>query len=161
MNNRKNALKRLREWLALERNIIIMVFAVLIITLGEQMWSKFVPKYLEALGASTVIIGLYGSMKLLLGALYQYPGGVLSDKLGAKKALTIFSLIAITGFLLYLISWSWEIFLIGTLLVMVWDSMSQPALFSLIGEVLKKRKRAMDACDYKICRETEQRFGRC
>ncbi|RLF07672.1 MAG: hypothetical protein DRJ64_02525 [Thermoprotei archaeon] len=136
-------LKRITDWLALERNIIIMVLAVLVITLGEQMWQKFVPKYLEALGASTLIIGLYGSIKLMLGAFYQYPGGVISDKLGARKALTLFSIMATAGYILYLISWNWEIFLLGTFLVMVWDSMSQPALFSLIGEVLKKRQRAM------------------
>jgi len=136
-------LKKITDWLALERNIVTMVLAVLIITLGEQMWSRFVPKYLEALGATTLIIGLYGSLKLLLGAFYQYPGGVLSDKLGAKKALTLFSIIAIAGYLLYFISWSWEVFLLGTFLVMIWDSMSQPALFSLIGEVLKKKQRAM------------------
>lgn len=142
-NNLALKVRKLVDWLALERNIVTMVLAVLIITLGEQMWSRFVPKYLEALGASTLIIGLYGSIKLLLGAFYQYPGGVISDRLGAKNALTLFSIIAIAGYILYLISWNWEIFLLGTFLVMIWSSMSQPALFSLIGEVLKKKQRAM------------------
>jgi len=89
------------------------------------------------------VIGLYGSMKRIVRALYQYPGGWASDKLGPKRALIIFTSIAIIGYLIHLFTSNWVLFLIGTLFVLVWDSMSQLAIFSLIGETLKSSRRAI------------------
>ena len=136
-------LARVRDWLGLERDIIVMILAILILTLGEQLWVKYVPKYLEYLGASIMIIGLYGSIKRIIKTLYQYPGGWLSDKLGPQRALIAFTLVAISGYFIYLFANNWEVFILGTLLVLVWDSMSQPAVFSLIGETLKRSRRAI------------------
>jgi len=132
-----------RDFLALEHNIVVLLGALLIIGMGEELWVRFMPKYLEALGASAVAIGAYGSFKRVVDALYQYPGGWLADRLGRKRALTLFNLIAATGYVLYLIAPRWEIVVIGTLLVMAWSSMSQPAIFALIGDVLGRSKRAM------------------
>ncbi len=71
--------------------MIVMILAILILTLGEQLWAKYVPRYLEYLGASVLIIGLYGSIKRVVTALYQYPGGWVSDKPSPKRALIAFT----------------------------------------------------------------------
>ena len=78
-----------------------------------------------------------------MNAFYHYPGGAESDWLGLKRALVLFNVIASVGYLIYLLSPSWSLFLAGTLLVMVWSSMSQPAIFALIGDTLKRSQRAM------------------
>ncbi|MHA1506548.1 MAG: MFS transporter [Candidatus Asgardarchaeia archaeon] len=130
-------------WLSLERDILVMIVAILILTMGNQLWSRFVPVYLEYLGASALVIGAYGSLKSVLNSIYQYPGGVISDKLGSKRALMLFTFLSILGYLVYLASNDWMTFLFGTLFVLIWDNMSQPAVFSLIGEELKKSKRIM------------------
>jgi len=52
----------------------------------------YVPKYIEYLGASAIIIGLYGSINQLVSAFYQYPGGTISDRIGSKNALVLFCL---------------------------------------------------------------------
>ena len=136
-------LQRIKDWLGLERDVMVMILTVLVITLSKQLWTRYVPKYLEYLGASIWVIGLYGSMKRVVRALYQYPGGWASDKLGPKRALIIFTSIAIIGYLIHLFTSNWVLFLIGTLFVLVWDSMSQLAIFSLIGETLKSSRRAI------------------
>jgi len=59
-----SALRRLADWLALERNVAVMALAILVITMGEEMWAKFVPKHLRMLGAEAAVVGLYGSLKL-------------------------------------------------------------------------------------------------
>ena len=132
-----------REFFALEHNILVLLGALLVIGMGEQLWTRFMPKYLEALGASAVAIGAYGSFKRIVDTLYQYPGGWLADKLGRKRALTLFNIIAATGYLLYILTSRWELVVAGTLLVMAWSSMSQPAIFALIGDTLSRSKRAM------------------
>ena len=42
-------------YLSLERNVSIASAAVFIIALGEELWKKFLPKYLEALGATAIL----------------------------------------------------------------------------------------------------------
>jgi len=135
--------KSIKEFLALEHNILVLLGALLVIGMGEELWVRFMPKYLEVLGASAVAIGAYGSFKRIVDALYQYPGGWLADKLGRKRALTLFNIIAATGYLVYLLTSRWELVIAGALLVMAWSSMSQPAIFALIGDTLGRSKRAM------------------
>ena len=135
--------KSVRDFLALEHNILVLLGALLVIGMGEELWARFMPKYLEALGAGAVAIGAYGSFKKIVDALYQYPGGWLADKLGRKRALTLFNIIAASGYLVYLLTRRWEWVVAGTLLVMAWSSMSQPAIFALIGDTLGRGKRAM------------------
>jgi hypothetical protein len=43
---------KLIDYLSLERNVSLASAAVFILGLGEELWKKFLPKYLEALGAS-------------------------------------------------------------------------------------------------------------
>lgn len=133
----------IREFLALEHNIVVLLGALLVIGMGEELWIRFMPKYLEALGASAIAIGAYGSFTKVVDTLYQYPGGWLADKLGRKRALILFNLIAAAGYLVYLLTSRWEVVVGGTLLVLAWSSMSQPAIFALIGDTLRKSKRAM------------------
>ena len=135
--------KSIRDFLALEHNILVLLGALLVIGMGEGLWARFMPKYLEALGAGVIAIGAYGSFKKIVDALYQYPGGSLADKLGRKRALTLFNIIAASGYLVYLFTSRWEWVIAGTLLVMAWSSMSQPAIFALIGDTLGRSKRAM------------------
>jgi hypothetical protein len=49
------------NYLSLERNVSIASAAVFILGLGEELWKKFLPKYLEALGATMPVTGLFGT----------------------------------------------------------------------------------------------------
>src|SRR3972149_903526 len=73
---------RLRTWLGLEPNILVLLGTILILGMGEELWIRFVPKYLELLGAGAWGIAAYGTLKDLLDAVYQYPGGWIADRLG-------------------------------------------------------------------------------
>lgn len=136
-------MNRLRQALGLERNIVVLLGALVLLGLGEELWAIFVPKYLEALGAGVFVWTGYRSLKDLLDAVYQYPGGVLADRLGRRRALVLFNLLAVIGYLLYLISRHWLPFMIGTLFVAAWSSMSLPATFAVIGDSLAERQRAI------------------
>ncbi|MBI3952140.1 MAG: MFS transporter [Acidobacteria bacterium] len=136
-------LSRWRNWLGLERNIVVMLVAILILGMGEELWMRFVPKYLELLGASAWSIAVYGTLKDLLDAIYQYPGGWLADRLGRRAALVLFTVLAIVGYVLYLLSPHWEWILIGTFFVMAWSSLTLPAIFAIIGDNLPQTHRAI------------------
>src|SRR5213083_3714848 len=89
-NRSRNWREKVANYLSLERNVSIASAAVLLLGLGEELWKKFLPKYLEALGASTPIIGLFGTAEDFFDAVYQYPGGWIADHLGRQRAFMIF-----------------------------------------------------------------------
>lgn len=131
------------HYLALERNVAIASAAVFLIGFGEELWKKFIPKYLEALGATTPIIGLFGTAEDLFDAVYQYPGGFIADRLGRRRAFVIFITLASLGYVVYLLSPSWPFLFVALALVMAWQSMASPAIFAVIGDSLPREQRAM------------------
>jgi len=134
---------RIKTWLGLEPNIMVMLVTFLILGMGEELWTRFIPKYLEFLGASVWVIALYGTLKDLIDAVYQYPGGWLADRLGRRSALVLFTVLAIIGYTVYLFSTSWEWMLFGTIFVMAWSSLTLPAVFAIIGDNLPQTHRAI------------------
>lgn len=135
-------LGRVRSWLGLERNIVAMLLTFLVLGMGEELWVRFVPKYLELLGAGVAGVALYGTLRDLLDAVYPYPGGWLADRLGRRTALILFALLAAAGYGLYLFAPSWPWVLAGTVLVMAWSSLTLPAIFAVIGDSLPPARRA-------------------
>ncbi len=134
---------KLVEYLSLERNVSLASAAVFILGLGEELWKKFLPKYLEALGAGTSAIGLFGTAQDFFDAVYQYPGGWIADRFGRRRAFLIFVALASAGYLVYLLSPSWPFVFVGLALVMAWQSMGSPAIFAIIGDALPRERRAM------------------
>ncbi len=110
---------------------------------GEELWKRFVPKYLETLGAPIAAVGLYGTTRDLLDGLYQYPGGWITDHYGRRRALLLFIGLASVGYLIYLFAPSWPYIIIGLFFVMAWSSMANPTLFAVIGDALPKQRRAL------------------
>jgi MFS family permease len=131
------------NYLSLERNVSIASAAVFILGLGEELWKKFLPKYLEALGATMPVIGLFGTAQDFFDAVYQYPGGWIADRVGRRRALLMFVALASAGYIVYLLSPSWPFVFLGLALVMAWQSMASPAIFAIIGDALPRERRAM------------------
>src|SRR5258705_9442219 len=143
MNQTLSLRARLTDYLSLERNVCMASAAVFLLGLGEELWKKFLPKYLEALGASTPIIGLFGTAEDFFDALYQYPGGWIADRLGRRRAFLIFVALASAGYLVYYFAFSWPLVFLGLALAMAWQSMASPAIFAVIGDSLPPARRAM------------------
>jgi len=70
------------DFLGLRRNVVVLSLAIFCVGLGEELWARSLPKYLEALGASVLAIGAFGTLQDLLEGLYPYPGGMLADQCG-------------------------------------------------------------------------------
>jgi len=134
---------RLREFFSLERNVTAASSAVFLLGFGEELWKKFLPKYLEALGASTPVIGLFGTAEDFFDAIYQYPGGWIADRFGRRRAFFCFIGLACVGYLFYLFGPTWPFAFAGLAFAMAWQSMASPAIFAVIGDSLPTEKRAM------------------
>jgi MFS family permease len=138
-----NFWRRTAEFFGLKRNLVVLLVAIFVIGLGEELWMRFVPKYLQALGASIFVIGIFDGLRTLLGAIYAYPGGVLVDRWGHRRAFLAFNLFSIAGYSLVLLIPHWGAVIAGMFLFLSWTCFSLPATFSLIGATLGPDRHAM------------------
>ena len=133
----------LRDALGLERNLVAVSTAMFLLALGEQLWRRFLPKYLEALGAPIPAIGLFGTCENVVDGLYQYPGGWIADRYGRRRALLLFVALATVGYVIYWAAPSWPFVFAGLVLAMAWSSMASPTLFAVVGDALPPARRAV------------------
>ena len=79
--------ERARAFFGLTPEILAVSSAMLLMNLGENLWRRFLPKYLQSLGAPMAAIGLFGTAEDFLDGVYQYPGGWIADRYGRRAAL--------------------------------------------------------------------------
>src|SRR5215831_16868245 len=138
-----NYFKRFADFFGLKRNLVILLIAIFVIGAGEELWMRFVPKYLQALGATVIVIGLYDALRTLLGAIYAYPGGLLADRWGHRNAFIIFNVVSIIGYALVLVIPNWGGVIAGMFFFLSWSCFSLPATFSLVGTALEASRHSM------------------
>lgn len=127
----------------LHRNVSVLAVSLFGLALGEELWQAYMPAYLTALGASGVVVGLFGSLKDLLDSLYQYPGGWLADRVGRRRALLTFTIIAIAGYATYAVAPGWPVVFAGLVGVMAWKAGAFPTTFAIIGDSLPREQRGV------------------
>ena len=135
--------KQFADFFALKRNLVIILVAIFVIGTGEELWMRFVPKYLQTLGASVFVIGLYDALRTLISAIYAYPGGLLADRWGHRRAFITFNLVSIAGYALVLLIPHWGAVIAGMFLFLSWTCFSLPATFSLVGASVAANRYSM------------------
>ena len=136
-----------------------MLAMVVLVGLGEKMAERFLPIYLMALGGGAVSVGLLSGLDNLLSALYSFPGGYLADRLGVKRALLVFNLMAMTGFVVVILIPSWPAVIGGAVLFLSWTAISLPATMSLVARVLPPEKRTMGVSMHSLVRRLPMALG--
>ncbi len=131
------------EFLALRRNTSLLLGALVLALTGERLWLGFAPKYLETLGAGVFIIGLFDALQTLLGAVYAWPGGWLTDRWGQRRSLLLFNALSLAGYVIVLLWQHWLALLLGAFLFLAWSTLSLPATFSVIATSLDRRQHTM------------------
>ena len=135
--------RNLAEFLALRRNTVLLLAALVLAGTGERLWLVFAPKYLQNLGAGVLVIGLFDGLQTLLGALYAYPGGWLTDRFGQRFSLTVFSCLSLAGYGLVLVWHHWLALVLGAFLFLAWSAFSLPATFSVVATSLQQSRHTM------------------
>jgi MFS family permease len=137
-------LDAVRGYLALRRDVLVLSIAMFAFSLGFQMTTRFLPEYLRALGATGFVVGLFGTAGNVISAVFPYPGGAVSDRLGSRYSLTLFGLLSTVGFGVWLAApglavsvagvavepWVW-VFL-GLVLAQAWKSFGLGATFAVV-----------------------------
>lgn len=152
-------LKSMRSFLGLRKSIVAMLTMAILVGMGEKMAERFLPLYIMAMGGGAIVIGLLNGLDNLLSALYSIPGGYLSDKLGHRKALLIFNLMAILGYLIVIFVPTWQAVIVGSIFFLSWTAISLPATMSLVSASLPENKRAMGVSMHSLVRRIPMALG--
>jgi len=132
---------------------------VILVGLGEEMAERFLPLYLMALGGGAFSVGLLNGLDNLLSALYSFPGGYASDKLGYKRALLLFNLLAMAGYVVVIAIPNWQAVILGAILFVSWTAISLPATMDMVATVLPRNKRTMGVSLHSLVRRIPMAVG--
>ncbi len=151
--------KRVSDFLGLTKSTAGLLFMVVLVGMGERMAERFLPIYLLALGGGVISIGFLNGMDNFLSAIYAFPGGYLSERIGTKRALLVFNCMAMTGFLVVILIPAWQAVLIGAIFFLAWSAISLPATMGLIAKVLPTNKRTMGVTMHSLVRRFPMALG--
>lgn len=135
--------ERAAQFFALKRNLVLLLVTIIVISTGEELWMRFLPKYLQAIGAAVFVIGMFDALRTAIGAIYAYPGGALVDRFGHRNALVAFTIASIVGYALVALVPHWAAVIGGMFLFLSWSCFSLPAAFSLVAATLAREQHAM------------------
>src|SRR6056297_796151 len=161
-----------RQFFALQRDVLVLSLAMFAFSLGFQMTSRFLPEYIVALGASGFVVGLFGTVGNIISAVFPYPGGAISDRIGSRYALTVFGLLSTVGFALWLVApqlgaislfgatipaWIW--IFVGLFLAQAWKSFGLGATFAVVKQATAPSKLAAGFASTETFRRTAFLIG--
>ena len=161
-----------RQFVALERDVLVLSLAMFTFSLGFQMTNRFLPEYLVALGASGFIVGLFGTVGNVIAAVYPYPGGAISDRIGSRYALTLFGMLSTLGFVVWLLAPSlgtlriagvairpWVWIFVGLALAQAWKSFGLGATFAVVKQATDPSRLAAGFASTETVRRTAFLLG--
>jgi len=161
-----NPLDPFRQFFALERDVLVLSVAMFAFSLGFQMTSRYMAEYMSALGASVFVVGLFGTFGNVISAVYPYPGGAVSDRIGSRYALTAFGLCSTLGFGLWLgapalagvsigsTSLAIVAIFVGLALSQAWKSFGLRATFAIVKQSVSPSKLAAGFASTETFRRT-------
>jgi len=162
-----NAIGTVRQFFGLRRDVLVLSLAMFAFSLAFQMTSRFLPDYIVALGGSEFLVGVFGTVGNIVAAVYPYPGGALSDRIGSRYALTLFGALSTVGFLLWLLApalgtvviagvtvqpWVW--IFVGLLLAQAWKSFGLGATFAVVKQATDPSRLAAGFASTEIFRRS-------
>ncbi len=161
-----------RQFFGLRRDVLVLSVAMFAFSLGFQMTSRYLPEYMVALGASGFVVGLFGTFGNVISAVYPYPGGVISDKLGSRYSLTLFGLLSTLGFAAWLFApgigtveiggvtvrpWVWVF--VGLMFAQAWKSFGLGASFAVVKQASDPSRLAAGFASTETFRRTAFLLG--
>ena len=165
-------LSAFRQLFALRRDVLVLSLAMFAFSLCFQMTSRFLPEYVVALGASGFVVGLLGTVGNIVSAVFPYPGGAVSDRIGSRYALTVFGLVSTLGFGVWLVApglgvvtvagvtiqpWVWVF--VGLLLAQGWKSFGLGATFAVVKQATEPSRLAAGFASTETVRRTAFLIG--
>ena len=159
MAKKLTSIDKLKAFFGINPSMLSMLLMTIVLGLGEKMGERFLPIYLLAIGGTTMAVGLLNAMDNFLSAIYSYAGGYISDWLGYRKALFIYTCVAMFGYAIIIVFPVWQAVLLGAIFFISWTALSLPAILSLISATVKQEKQTMGVSLHSLIRRIPMALG--
>jgi MFS family permease len=163
------SMNRWRDWLGLNSSTVALLATILLVTASTELWAPLIPEYLNALQSrvlagspwTILLIGAYGFYRDALEAINYYVGGAVSGRFNTRRSLLLFNLLPFIGLAVLLVWDAWLAVFVAIPFVFVWDSISGPAVITVVGESLPAGRRTMAFSLQAICRRASRILAYC
>ncbi len=132
-----------KDYLGLNRSTASLLAAIVLITCGTELWGPALPKVIDQLGGTILLIAAYGSFRDALEAVNYFAGGAIAGRINTRRGLLLFNLLPIAGLLILLLWVSPYAAIVAVPFVFVWDSIAGPATLAVVGQTLDPARRTM------------------
>jgi len=136
-------IQRVRDALALERNVLVLSGTVFLILTSLFSWYLLLPLYFRELGANDAEVGLAYSLLTMSFAVMQFAGGLLADRYGRKLPIILPTLIFVPLYALAGLAQSWVALLVALLAINSLSAIQSPAFISIMAESVPEERRGM------------------
>ncbi|UCE81389.1 MAG: MFS transporter [Methanobacteriota archaeon] len=135
--------RRIRETFALSRDFVVLVFALVVVSLGFGLLGPLMPTFREILGMSEAELGGAYSLFAFSFVFALPPAGLLADKVGRKRMIISGVLLfGVTTYALVLITEPYQ-FALLRIMEGVGAAMVTPAAFALTLDIVPEGKRGL------------------
>jgi MFS family permease len=131
------------------RNIVVITLTQSLFMVTATLWWPYWGRYIVEIGASKVQLGMVFMLEQSSQLIFQFPGGILTDRLGRKKTIVISSVFRALSPIIYLSFNIWYMVVPGMVLTQV-SSMMMPAINAMIAESMPQRNRAASYGVYRM-----------
>jgi len=136
-------IQRVRDALALERNVLVLSGTVFLILTSLFTWYLLLPLYFRELGANDAEVGLSYSLLATGYAVMQFAGGLLADRYGRKLPIILPTFIFVPLYALAGLAQSWVVLLAILLTINSLSAIQSPAFISIMAESVLEKQRGM------------------
>jgi MFS family permease len=139
----KNILARIRDEFSFMRgNLLTLLISWVFMYFTFALVSPFESRYIEALKAPPVVIGLMGSVGAAMLSLVRIPGAYIADKYGRKQITVTMTFSIALSYLFYIFAPDWRFVLVGMIISNL-SLIYQPALQAIHADSVPAEKRGM------------------
>ena len=121
-------------------NIRVLLVSYVLAGFASGMYYSFEPKYVLALGATPVLLGLMSSVGSLVKAAVIIPGSIVADLYGRRRIIVFFTFLSASSLLFYALAPNWRVIFVGTLIFSLYR-IYLPALKAIEADSIPEDRR--------------------
>jgi len=137
-----NLIAKVRDFLGLERNILVLCTTAILLNFGSTIYNPFLPLHFETIGVSLALLGPVFSALAIASAFITVPGGHFADRFGRKRITILGSaMMAASMVPLYWIG-AWPLVVACLMVTNFGRDVYRPGTYAMIVESVPVNRRA-------------------
>jgi len=124
-----------------DRNVFVLSITIFLIDTVLSSWLMVLPLYLEGLGAGMLEVGFCYALINVAWYGLQFPGGLLSDRIGRKSLIVLSALASILCYGVLGLASTWLVAALAITIFWIFSGLQGPSFSSMIAESATERRR--------------------